>query len=286
MVSGYWLHFNRPLEGRVEYMYLDVKGYVSTGVGNKIDQTAGDLRAPTPEERASSLVEANRLGWQVKQTEAPATPDQIAADWDTVKSRLDLAPSGHRPFKDLTVLFVSDEEIDRFVMVKVGDMEANLTRRTEFTDFTTWPANAQLATLSMCWALGENFRFPKFQAHVANHDWASAAEECHFNPDEGTIRIRNKLDRMHFLIAAAVAGQGLATEPLAASLQDVLGVQHALYMMGYNPGPQDGVDGPTTQQTVKDFQANSGVVESGVWSDPDTQAAMRDALTSIGWVVV
>jgi len=263
MVSGYWLHFNRPLEGRVDHMYLDVKGYVSTGIGNKIDQTAGELRAPTAAERASSLVEANRFNWLVRNGGTPSTSLQVEADWDVVKSRLDLAATGHRAFRDITTLFITDEEIDRFALAKLADMETNLTSRAEFAEFAGWPANAQMATLSMCWGMGENFRFPKFQAHVAARDWASAAEECHFQPDEGTIRIRNKLDRMYFLLAAIVAGQGLPSESLAGSVNDILGVQHALFMMGYDPGPQDGVDGPKTQQAVKDFQANSGMAETG-----------------------
>lgn len=39
-VLDVWNDFNRPLEGRVPYMYLDVKGLVTTGLGNLIDSTA------------------------------------------------------------------------------------------------------------------------------------------------------------------------------------------------------------------------------------------------------
>ena len=37
MVRESWMRFNEPLEGIVNFMYLDVKGWVSTGMGNKID---------------------------------------------------------------------------------------------------------------------------------------------------------------------------------------------------------------------------------------------------------
>ena len=224
MVMGYWAHFNNPLEGTVNYMYLDVKGWVSTGVGNKIDQTAAPLSAPSPAERAASLQLANEMNWHDKGTGAAASPNEVAADWDAVKARLDLASVGHRAFEPLTRLRLTEEEILRIVQRKVLQMEATLVSRPEFVGFAAWPANAQLATLSMAWAMGPMFRFPRFQGHVAAGNWAAAAEECKINPDAGTIRFRNKLGRMYFLLAQRVADQQLPVERLAISLGEVLGV--------------------------------------------------------------
>jgi hypothetical protein len=285
MVRSYWMHFNLPLEGQVDYMYLDWKGWVSTGVGNKIDETRAEMSPPSPGERASSLALANQINWH-DSANAPATPDQVAADWDAVKARLDLAASGHTAFEGIAKLRVSDEEISGLVFAKLDQMEQVLTSRPEFTAFANWPASAQLATLSMCWGMGPMFRFPNFQANVATGNWAGAAEECHFTPDEGTIRIRNKLDRMHFLNAAGSASQDLPAELLTASLGEVLGVQHALYMLGYNPGAQDGADGPKTREAVSAFQANSEIPENGAWNDTVTQATLADTLRTIGWTVV
>ncbi|MEU8678665.1 hypothetical protein [Streptomyces sp. NPDC048560] len=36
-------------------MYLDQKGWVSTGIGNKIDETVHENSPPSPTERESSL---------------------------------------------------------------------------------------------------------------------------------------------------------------------------------------------------------------------------------------
>ncbi|MGW0912649.1 peptidoglycan-binding protein [Streptomyces sp. NPDC002784] len=292
-VRDYWISFNDPLEGRVHFMYLDVKGYVSTGIGNKIDQTARDNSAPTAEERADSLAAAQRLRWLVNDVDAEATAEEIAAEWDTVKSRLDLAPLGHGRFAPpLTRLHVGDDEIDRHVFDKLDEMESVLVDRVDasghraFGEFASWPANAQLATLSMAWAMGPRFRFPTFQGHVSGRNWSGAADECHFTPDVGTIVIRNKLDRAHFLLARAVEDQGLPLERIALDVSDVFGVQGALLALGFTPLSQDGIDGPRTQGKVKEFQSAGGLAESGAFDDPDTVAALAAQLAGRGFTVL
>jgi hypothetical protein len=286
-VRDYWISFNDPLEGRVNFMYLDVKGYVSTGIGNKIDQTARDNSAPTEAERSASLAAAFRLRWLVDDLSTEATPDEVAGEWDTVKSHMELAPLGHRSFQPpLTRLHVDDDEIDRHVFEKLEEMESVLAGRPEFADFASWPANAQLATLSMCWAMGPKFRFPTFQGHVAQRNWGGAADECHFTPDVGTIVIRNKLDRAHFLLAGEVESQGLPAEQIALDLSDVFGVQGALLALAFTPLSQDGVDGPRTQGKVKEFQSSAGVAENGAFDDPDTVSALAARLSGLGFTVL
>lgn len=286
MVRDNWLQFNLPLEGQVPYMYLDVRGWVSTGVGNKIDQTKKEMSAPSAAERQASLNAANEVQWTDKDSNADVGPDEVAADWDTVKSRLDLASQGHTAFEGMTQLRISDEAIFQLVSDKLAEMEGVLVARPDYTDFANWPASAQLATLSMCWAMGPAFNFPTFGGHVAVANWAGAADECHFTPDVSTIRIRNKLDRMHFLNAATVADQSLPIENLSVSLNEVLGVQHALHMLDFKPGPQDGGDGTSTQAGVRAFQASRNLTQNGVWNDPDTQAELGSALSDAGWLVV
>jgi len=285
-VRDYWITFNDPLEGRVNYMYLDQKGWVSTGIGNKIDETEQPMSPPSDAERAASLSEANELQW-LDANGSPAGPDQVAADWDAVKARLDLAPAGHRAFAPpLTSLHLDDSEIDRFVFVKLDRMESFLTARSEFADFASWPANAQLATMSMCWALGPGFRFPRLQSHVAVRNWTGAAEECHFTPDEGTIRIRNKLDTAHFLLAQTVEDSGLPFEQIALDLSDVFGVQGGLIALGYRPGAQDGADGPSTQGGVRAFQNDNGLDPNGESDDPDTVSTLAARLGERGFTVL
>ncbi|MEU0084726.1 peptidoglycan-binding protein [Streptomyces sp. NPDC006274] len=286
IVRDHWIAFNNPLEGRVDFMYLDQKGWVSTGIGNKIDQTAAPNSPASPAERAASLALVNELRW-LDSSGSPASADLVASEWDKVKARLDLARQGHRAFQPpFTSLHLEAGEIDRHVFAKLDQMESFLTQRPEFTDFDSWPANAQLATLSMCWALGPAFKFPKFQGHVSERNWNGAADECHFTPDEGTIKIRNKLDRAHFLLARAVEDRGLPTDRLALDLSNVFGVQGALLVLRYDPGPQDGADGTRTRAAVRKFQGDTGLDQNGSSSDPATLAAMGSRLSESGFTVL
>ncbi|MEU5752951.1 peptidoglycan-binding protein [Streptomyces sp. NPDC047829] len=286
-VRDHWITFNDPLEGRVHFMYLDQKGWVSTGIGNKIDQTAAADSAPSPAERSASLALAGELRW-LNADGSPASADLVAHDWDKVKAHLHLARQGHKAFQPpFTSLHLSDEEIDRHVFAKLDQMEAFLTARApDFSGFASWPANAQLATLSMCWALGPAFRFPRFQGHVAAREWNGAAEECHFTPDEGTIRIRNRLDRAHFLLARTVEDRGLPADRLALDLSDVFGVQGALLVLGYDPGAQDGADGPRTQGAVRAFQNDNGLDPNGSCQDPAALAELSARLSAAGFTVL
>ena len=92
-VRDIWTEFNAPLEGRLHFMYLDIKGLVTTGMGNLIDATGSPpLRPPTDSERAASHELARQLAWQASDGSS-ASPDQIDAEWDQIKARLDQAHS-------------------------------------------------------------------------------------------------------------------------------------------------------------------------------------------------
>src|SRR4051812_3271940 len=185
-----WLQFNEDLEGRVPFMYCDVKGLVSAGVGNLIDATTHPLTKPDAQERADSLAMARRFNWIHRPPEGdglPASGAEVDAAWDAVKARMDLAPQGPQAYEDLTSLAITGDQIDRFVFVKLEEMEATLRRQADFAHFDTWPAGAQMALLSMSWGMGPAFGFPRFRAHARAGDFEGCARECRFNPEQGTI---------------------------------------------------------------------------------------------------
>ena len=196
-VLDIWNDFNRPLEGRVPFMYLDVKGLVTTGLGNLIDSTA----------------DAEQLAWQHADG-TPASTDEIDAEWERVKGRIDLAPKGGGAFRADAQLFLTDEEIDRVVLLKLGQMETTLKGRADFQAFDDAPADAQLGLMSMAWGMGANFAFPNFQKFFAAGDWDGASRECRFQPDIGTITIRNDRDQQLFRNAAIVVPDGLDPDAL------------------------------------------------------------------------
>jgi hypothetical protein len=195
-------------------MYLDIMGLVTTGLGNLIDTTGPPpLRQPTDSERAASHDLARQLAWQTSDGSLAAA-DQVDAEWDQIKARLDQAQFGGGTFQQFATLVLSDDEIDRLVFGKLDQMESVLKSREPFAGFDDFPADAQLGLLSMSWGMGPMFNFPKFQGFVGSGHWTSAATECRFQPDIGTITTRNDRDQQLFGNAAAVIEQGLDPDAL------------------------------------------------------------------------
>ena len=62
---------------------------------------------------------------------------------------------------------------------------------------------------------------------------------------------------------------------------NVAKLQQALVALGYEPGKPDGSFGPSTEDAVKSFQADSGLDADGI-AGPTTLAALNDALASNG----
>ncbi len=184
--------FTKRFESVVPWMYLDVKGLVTTGNGNLID--------PMPY--------AESLPWE-NADKSRATLAQIRAAWCSVKGRQDLAKLGGGAFAALTALRLSAEAIRALVNARLLKNAAILKGR--FAEFDTWPADAQLATLSMAWAAGADFAFPNFEAAVRKSppDFETARLECHLSEvDNQGVRPRNIANASLFSVASlAVTGQ-------------------------------------------------------------------------------
>src|ERR1700687_4125672 len=148
--------FSEKFEGCVSYMYLDIKGLVTVGVGNLVDPVALAQALPF---RFKNKPEIPTPG-------APATPDQIAAEWQKLKGNANLAREGFKACEPITELELSDDDIDSLILARVTGNETFLKRQPWFQDFDTWPADAQLGLLSMAWAMGPGGpgQFPHFRA--------------------------------------------------------------------------------------------------------------------------
>jgi GH24 family phage-related lysozyme (muramidase) len=192
-VRAAWRRFNESLEGLIPWMYLDVKGLVTTGMGNLIDPVATATPLPWLDEAGN-----------------PASTDAIAAEWTTIKTATALARQGAQAAKAMATLHLDDPAIDSLILNKLSQNEKILVAYRPFADFPNWPADAQLGLLSMAWAMGSGFGpgFPRFAQACSAGDFATAAADCQMNAagNPGLVR-RNTANQQAFTFAANAIAQ-------------------------------------------------------------------------------
>lgn len=200
--------WSAQFEGRVPYLYVDVKGLVTTGVGNLVDPVDSAVRLP----------------WTVKGQPAPKT--LVRAEWGIVKRQakeipghpkgLGLKDLHHKFAGALTTIRLSEAAIDELVDTKAEEF-VGFMRTHYFPEFNTYPADAQLALLSMAWALGPGFpqTWTVLRNAVIRRDWGAAADYCKIK-ESGNAGVipRNHANRFLFNNAAKVEAQGLPADKL------------------------------------------------------------------------
>lgn len=197
IVKNRFRQFNEPLEGVVRYMYLDVKGLVTVGVGNLIDPLSAALDLPFRYKNKPGVTNPGQL----------ASKADIEAEWKLIKGKTYLAQKGHRACEPLTKLELNDASIDTLINNRLLQNESFLKRQQPFKDFDQWPADAQLSLLSMAWAMGPGFaaKWPRFSSVCKIMDFDAAAENCRMsevgNPG---VAPRNRANKRLFQNAAAV----------------------------------------------------------------------------------
>lgn len=215
IVRAEFLAFTERFEGRVPHMYLCQKGYVTVGLGCKIDQS------DNPED-AEPWMPALALPWA--RGLALCDPDEITSEWNRVKvMKPGLLPKAYLP---LTMrmggpgaLRLDDAQIDALAFRRLDAiaeaLEARFSIQGKFKErglefdlspsFRDWPADAQLATLSMAWAGGSDFwrKHVKWAAHADVCNWAGCADECKFRAEgDGSLQRRNAENERLFRRAA------------------------------------------------------------------------------------
>jgi GH24 family phage-related lysozyme (muramidase) len=200
IVRDNWLKVNGPKEGRTNFMYLDVKGLVTTGVGNLADpyQYAAVLPWKMPD---GSLAPAH----------------EVRRCWDVVKGAQYAKTFGGFWFKKLPYnnLRLTEEDLDALVYAKYDQNAVHLKAR--FPDMPSWPAAARMAVHSMAWACGASFRFPVLESALRHRNWSLASKECTINEtgNPGLIP-RNKQNRALFLEALRRETEGEDLEAIDA----------------------------------------------------------------------
>lgn len=195
-VQDAFVDFSTQFEGKVHFMYLDIKGLVTVGIGNLIDPVDAALNLP----------------FVHKSDGSPASQDEIQTEWNTLKSQPDLAQKGYKACAPLTNLMLTDDSIAQLVTAKLNQFASTLQSTSEFSTMDSWPADAQLGLLSMAWAMGPAFgsSWPKFRAACAASDWSTAAANCRMSETGNPgLKPRNDADVLLFNNAAAVQTGGL-----------------------------------------------------------------------------
>lgn len=275
-VRDAFIPFNEPLEGRVHFMYLDVKSLVSTGIGNLLDADDPNNFGSNPQ----LLADAFSLGWFDRNTGAPASDEEIRQEYRTVKfSETAFATLAQK--EAITRLRIGDEAIDGLVLSKLDSFETTLRARPPFAGLDDWPADGQLGLFSMAWALGPNFRFTRFQNAAAAGDWLTMARECKIS-EEGNPGVipRNVRNGLLFTLAGWMAApppgdftqllfdptlslaDNMRSENVPVTLNLLIGLQTALELLGFDPHGLDGVFGPGARAALTSFQNANGLPET------------------------
>lgn len=209
IVSDSWLALNAPFEGHVTWMYLDqhkdaegnLDPLVTTGCGNLIDPLTDEVL---------------RLPWR-HPNGSMASTQAITACWRLVKESFKrggmnpLNGGGRYALLPGNTLRLPEEAIVGLVRHRLFDMAGELRKPDRFPAFDEWCADAQAATHSMSWAMGPGgfAKFPRFSRAANERDWLACARECTVHPDEGTIKLRNAMQRRMFEAARRVEDERL-----------------------------------------------------------------------------
>lgn len=183
--------FLKQYEGKVNFMYLDVKGLVTVGIGHLIE----------PVDMALKLEFGYKSGGK-------ASPSEVSAEWQTVKNSKHLIGKGGEAFGAITKLQLTDNGIKTMVTEDAKGIEnyikTNASARTFYGDFDNWPADAQLGFMGVAWG-GiplPQFGWHKFPEACKKQDWEAAAKECKISSPIAAGR--NEAHKLMFLNAAAV----------------------------------------------------------------------------------
>lgn len=194
-VANKFMAFNEPFEGLLAYPYTDALGLVTTGMGNLIDPLAQALYLP----------------WKLLDG-SPASQDDIRAAWTAVKG----AHPTHQGVDSVNVpgnnIRLARADINALIVEKLHGNEETLRRY--FPGWDDFPADAQMAILSMAWAMGPGFpaSFVQFTAAANRGDWTEAGAQSSFRGVGVAGRIA--ANKQAFANAAIVAGSGGDPETL------------------------------------------------------------------------
>ena len=269
-VVRFFIQFSAPHEGICDHMYPDKDNAITTMIGYLIDSPQA----------------AEKLPWYAPSGQL-ATPQEIRTEWHALKAA-DLRAIPAPKMRSQTKLRLKPDDIMKYTLERLQEMGRLVAH--QMPQFLEFPADAQMAVMSMCWALGvARFfgLFVKCVGHLQQFDFEAAAGECKMDETNNAGIINRNVENARFLHAAAkvrLAGTDPSVltplRPRRPSVNTVAGQQAALNLLGYDAGSEDGVRGPKTDAAVKKFQADQKLEPDGIVG-PKTLRALGAALTKL-----
>jgi hypothetical protein len=208
--------FNKTFEGYLPWMYVDRLNLVTTGMGNLIDPKENALRLP----------------WR-RPDGSLASAQEISDAWTKVKNS-GAAGKGGGNQGHLTTLRLNEEGIKQVINSKVTENERIL--KTRIPRWDTLPADAQLAVHSMAWAMGPNFKYPKFIAALNQTipDFDTAIKQSYipdnpqksleYPPADKALRDRNVANRALLIGAKKVVEEGLPIDLFSTPIDRIVDI--------------------------------------------------------------
>jgi hypothetical protein len=193
-----------PWEGVESEMYTDALGLVTTAIGYLIDDKSG-INGYGP-----ALV----IPWVHKSDGQPATKAEIIQDWQTVKNAHTASGTYDAPHdRQITQLKIPPLVIQDLTASRMADNEKYLIQ--SLPHFADAPADAQMATHGMAWAMGGAFipkdGFKAFADAFNRGDWVAAKAASNF---KGAAKQRKAGHDLMFDNAATVAANHLDPDKL------------------------------------------------------------------------
>jgi GH24 family phage-related lysozyme (muramidase) len=246
----------RPHEDDIPHMYRDSIGKVTVGMGRLIDTEAGitteALRYPFK----------NRAGGWVSEA-------VIAAEFAKIKA----APKGAPAAAKIATLFLDQLDRDTILFRTLDAFERIIA--SIFPEWETWPADAQLALLSLAWNVGPAFdtEWPTLTENLRRQNFLYAAENAIPRDDNGEFvkAARWRQNTELWTHAAGVValkrdptklwlGQPIVLTSLEWAVKNPNGVsvvawyvQRQLQILGHYLGPLDGQFGPVSRRAYSAY---------------------------------
>jgi hypothetical protein len=188
-------------------MYLDVAGLVTTGLGNLLGTPAAALQ----------------FSWR-KPDGSTASSAEVTAEWQKVHGLQSMRKGGGGAFQSVTTLRCTDASIDAVINLRLNQNEEQLVKA--FSDWENWCADAQLATLSMSWAMGAFWpgKWPHFCQAANAGSWGAivapdpstgrAMGQMNDAGQNASFRDRNAANLVMFGNSAVVAERGMDVTPV------------------------------------------------------------------------